>query len=389
MSDHLILIPVFDEASTIGAIVGRAQRHGAVLVVDDGSGDASATAAAAAGAEIRRLPRRRGKGAALQAGFAEALARGVERVVTLDGDGQHDPDDIPRLLAAAEAMPRALVVGRRLARDTAPGATAQIPLDRLNAMRVAGFFINALTEVPLLDTQSGFRVYPSALLRDLGPMRGGFVLETEVLVRAAARGFAVRDVAIEARPVSGRRSRFRPVSDGIAVGRYIAGQVARRLGREALALARAAPGPFIGERRRARHRELAQAVASHRGNPADFATAVGVFILGRVTESTRTWWHSPDTRRLGLLTAGVAATPALLMLTLVHRPLRRLGVDPLTPLIARLYSQDRVAATLHGSAPRSSFGLASAGNEPGRRSGQGRGGGMTSGWPLGPGAAQA
>jgi hypothetical protein len=350
VSDDLILIPVFDEAATISGIVRGARRHGAVLVVDDGSADSTAAEAAGAGADVLRLPRRRGKGAALQAGFAEALARGVERVITLDGDGQHDPEDIPRLLAAARAMPRALVVGRRLTRHADPRG-AQIPLDRLNAMRVAGFFINSLTEAPLLDTQCGFRVYPASLLRQLGPMRGGFVLETEVLVRAAACGFTLRDVAIEARPESARRSRFRPVADGVAVGRYIAGQVARRLGREALALARAVPGPFMGERRRARHRELAQSVALYRGNPADVAAAVGVFMLNRVRQATREWWYSPDTRRLGLLTAGVAATPALLALTLVHRPLRGVGLDPLTALIARIYSQDRVAATLRGGLP--------------------------------------
>jgi hypothetical protein len=381
VSDHLILIPVFNEAGTIGEIVSRAKRHGAVLVVDDGSGDASAAATVAAGGEIVRLCRRRGKGVALQVGFAEALTRGVERVVTLDGDGQHDPDDVPRLLAAAEAMPRALVVGRRLARDPALQAPAQIPRDRLNAMRVAGFFINSLTGAPLLDTQSGFRVYPAALLRDLGPMRGGFVLETEVLVRAAARGFALRDVAIQARPVSGRRSHFRPVSDGIAVGRYLAGQVARRLGHEALALLLAAPAPFIGERRRARHRELAQCVAPYRGNPAELATAVGVFMLSRVTESIRAWWHSPDTQRLALLAAGVAATPALLALTLAHRPLRGLGLDPLTPLIARLYSQDRVAATLPRSASESSPVLACAGDDHGPRPAASRRWGKRTGAP--------
>jgi hypothetical protein len=359
MSDHLILIPVFDEASTVGHVASRAKRHGDVLVVDDGSGDASAAAAGGAGVQVVRLPRRQGKGAALQAGFGEALARGVERVVTLDGDGQHDPDDIPRLLAEAEAMPRALVVGRRLAAGASGEAgAAGIPLARLNAMRVAGFFINALTEVPLLDTQSGFRVYPAALLRDLGPMRGGFVLETEVLVRAAARGWPLRDVGIRAQPVSGRRSRFRPVADGMAVGRYLAGQVIQALAREALALARAAPAPFFGERRRSRHRELAHTVAPFRGNPAELATAVGVFMLHRVCQSLRTWWRSPATARLGLLVAAVAAAPALLALTVAHRPLCGLGVDLLTPFIVRVYSQDRLAATLDRPARSASLALA-------------------------------
>ena len=105
MSDHVTVIPVFNEAPTVGALVARAACQGAVLVVDDGSSDGSADAAAAAGAAVLRLACRRGKGGALRAGFAEALSRGAERVLTLDGDGQHDPDDIPRLLAASAALP--------------------------------------------------------------------------------------------------------------------------------------------------------------------------------------------------------------------------------------------------------------------------------------------
>lgn len=352
MSDHLIVIPVFDEAATIGAIIERARRHGAVLVVDDGSGDAGAAAAAAAGAEVLRLPRRRGKGAALQAGFAEALSRGIEHIVTLDGDGQHDPDDIPRLLAAARATPRALILGRRL---PLPGTRdpdrPQIPLDRLNAMRLAGFFINALTRAPLVDTQSGFRVYPAALLRDLGHLRGGFVLETEVLVRAAARGWPLRDVAIRAHPVSARQSRFRPVADGTAVGCYLAGAVVRALARKGRGLACALPGPFRGDRRRTRHRELAHVVAPYRGNPAQLAMAVGVFILHRAGESSRAWWRSPDTRCLGWLAAGVAASPLLLAVALAHWPLSRIGLDLLTPFITHVYSQDRLAAVLGPADP--------------------------------------
>ena len=96
VSEHLIVIPVFNEAATIGDIVerGAAARPGA------GGGRRldrrSAAVAAAAGAEVVSLGRRRGKGAALRRGFAEGARRGVERLVTLDGDGQHDPDDIPR-----------------------------------------------------------------------------------------------------------------------------------------------------------------------------------------------------------------------------------------------------------------------------------------------------
>jgi len=110
---HVSVIPVFNEASTIGSLVARVACHGPVLVVDDGSSDGSAGAAAAAGAAVIHTGHRRGKGAALRAGFTEALRRGAERVLTLDGDGQHDPEDVPRLLAASAAFPRAIVIGSR------------------------------------------------------------------------------------------------------------------------------------------------------------------------------------------------------------------------------------------------------------------------------------
>ena len=115
VSDDLIVVPVFNEAATIADIVERARLHGPVLVVDDGSTDGTGARARAAGAEVIALGARRGKGAALRCGFAEAARRGAARVVTLDGDGQHEPDEIPRLLKVAVEEPDALVIGGRLA----------------------------------------------------------------------------------------------------------------------------------------------------------------------------------------------------------------------------------------------------------------------------------
>ena len=188
--------------------MARAVSHGSVIVVDDGSADGSAATAAAAGADVLRTAGRCGKGGALALGFAEALSRGAQRVVTLDGDGQHDPDDIPRLLAASDADPHALVIGSRLADGGAGMERA-----RLNALRVASFFINWQTGWDVGDTQSGFRVYPRAALESVVPRRGGFVLETEMLVRAAAAGFAIREVPLSPGRAASRPSRFRPMRD--------------------------------------------------------------------------------------------------------------------------------------------------------------------------------
>src|SRR5947208_7114819 len=111
----IVVVPVFNEAETIGEVVAAARAHAPVLVVDDGSEDASAAAARAAGAEILRHPRRLGKGQAIRTGIAAARSRGASVVVTLDGDGQHDPQDLPAVLDTSQSSPRAIVIGTRLA----------------------------------------------------------------------------------------------------------------------------------------------------------------------------------------------------------------------------------------------------------------------------------
>ena len=340
MSDVLIVIPVFNEADALAQVVARARRHGPVLVVDDGSSDASADIAVRAGADVLRLPRRHGKGEALRRGFAEAVARGVEVALTLDGDGQHDPDEIPRLLAASTREPDALVVGDRLA-----AASGVIPDDRLAAMRVAGFFIDWLIGRPLRDTQSGFRVYPRRLIAAVRPRHGGFVFETEVLVRAAAAGFPIVEAPVTARHFPGRQSRFRPGRDGIAVGAYLSARCLARWRRDVAAVVAALARPFGRERMRARHGELAQFSVPYRDNFGGFMLSVAAVAAHRTAETWRGWWSDPRARRLRLAGAASALTPVLLLAAMAGRPLRALGADPVAFLVRHVYSQDRLAAT--------------------------------------------
>lgn len=351
ITEHLIVIPIFNEAATVADIVERARLHGPVLVVDDGSSDGSAAAAAAAGADVLSLPRRRGKGEALRRAFAEGLRRGVQRVVTLDGDGQHDPDEIPRLLKAAVEDPRALVVGGRLG-GIDESSTPVIPAGRVAALRVAGFFINWLSGVAVVDTQSGFRVYPAAFLSAVTPRHGGFVLESEVLLRAAARGFRIVEVPITPIHFEDRRSRFHPARDGVAVGAFLAGHIAARWAREAgggaLWLARI----FSPSRLRARHREMYRFAAPHRGHPPGWALAVGAFVADRVIRSVERGWRSPHACGLRLAARATAATPLLLALALGRKALAALGLDWLAGAVRRFYPQEEMARTIEAAAPR-------------------------------------
>jgi 2-polyprenyl-6-methoxyphenol hydroxylase-like FAD-dependent oxidoreductase len=353
VSEHLIVIPVFNEAATVADIVERARLHAPVLVVDDGSSDASGAAAAAAGAEVLSLPGRRGKGEALRRGFAEGLRRGARHVVTLDGDGQHDPDEIPRLLKAAVEEPRALVVGGRLGGLAEPPERV-MPAGRVAALRVAGFFINWLSGVGVSDTQSGFRVYPAALLSAVTPRHGGFVLESEMLLRAADHGFKILEVPITPIHFEDRRSRFRPARDGIAVGTFLAGRIVLRWAREAIAGALWLIGIFSPSRLRSRHREMYQFAAPHRASPPGWALAVGAFVADRAIRSVERGWRSAHVQGLRLAGLATAATPLMLALALSRRALAALGVDWLTPAVRRLYSQEELARTLEAPARRAS-----------------------------------
>jgi glycosyl transferase family 2 len=332
----LIVIPVHDEAATIAGVVAEARRHGPVLVVDDGSKDDGAVRAAAAGAEVLRHPRRLGKAQALRTGVAAARARGASVVVTLDGDGQHDPADVPALLAAA--APRTLVIGRRC------DDRGTLAVERVNAIRLAGFFMNWAGGARVLDTQSGFRLYPLALFDDLRLRRGGFVFESEVLLAALARGWRVVEVDITAQPRTGERSRFRPVRDGAAIGAFIAGRVLRRWVGESGAAAGAVGGIVRRERFRARHAAMFEGAAPYADSPPLWGWAVGAVAVNRLVARLGHWWQHPRRRRAVAAAGATAVAPLTVGLLVAQAIVGRRMPDVVTPLVAALYSQDRLDA---------------------------------------------
>lgn len=208
-----VVIPAYGEAATIGPIVRDCrERADGVIVVDDGSRDDTAALAGAAGALVLRNPRNLGKGASLQRGMAAALAQGAALVATLDGDGQHRPEDLPLLLARSRTAPGCIVIGSR----RADGQNA--PRARFVANRIADFWISWAARHPVEDSQSGFRVYPAALLQALAGrqrMARGFAFESEILIEAGRLGVPTVGVPIPA--IYGaalrRPSHFRPVAD--------------------------------------------------------------------------------------------------------------------------------------------------------------------------------
>jgi len=222
-----VVIPAYNEAATLANIIGRARQHIAtVIVVDDGSSDGTADQAEAAGAWVLRQPVNQGKGAALWRGMQEALARGANAVITLDADGQHCPEDIPKLLEVHGRQPHCLVIAARLEhRDRAP------PLRRF-ANGMADFWVSWAAGCPIRDTQSGFRLYPAALLRKLPPLenqRRGFVFESELLIHAAHHGHYPAMVKIATLyPSQGRPSHYRPWHDTLRIVAMVAWELIKQ-----------------------------------------------------------------------------------------------------------------------------------------------------------------
>lgn len=222
-----VLIPAYNEAAIIAEIVGRARRQvDWVIVVDDGSRDATAARAEAAGAVVLHQADNQGKGIGLWRGMRHALEQGATAVITLDADGQHHPEDIPKLLEAHRRCPGRLIVAARLShRDRAPGV-------RRFANGMADFWVSWAAGYPLRDTQSGFRLYPVEFLRQASapePGRHGFVYESALLIQAARCGCYPAAVAIETLYLAqGRPSHYRPWRDTSRIIKLVAGLLLKR-----------------------------------------------------------------------------------------------------------------------------------------------------------------
>jgi glycosyltransferase involved in cell wall biosynthesis len=190
-----------------------------VIVVDDGSCDATREIATGSADVVIALPQNRGKGAALRAGLRRAMELACEAVVTLDADGQHDPAAVPRLLRALGHAD--VVIG---ARRAAP----PMPWGRRVSNRLASSAVSACTGRGIPDSQSGFRALRAGVVSGiaLGPdaesWGDGYEYETAVLIHAVRRGCRLAFVPVPTMYPGGAVSHFRGVRDTARVARSIA-----------------------------------------------------------------------------------------------------------------------------------------------------------------------
>lgn len=219
-----VVIPAYDCAATIEAVVNGARLQvDRVVVVDDGSHDDTAALAERAGAVVLRNATNLGKGASLRRGVDWCRRNGVSHALSMDGDGQHLPDQIPRVVDESKRRPEALVVGSRI---IDPGIVSPA---RLFGNRFANRWVEIACGETIPDTQSGFRVYPVAATSMLATRAARFAFETEVLIRAVRAEIPIVSVPIEVYypPADERRSHYRPWIDTVRIIFVVLGLIFR------------------------------------------------------------------------------------------------------------------------------------------------------------------
>jgi glycosyltransferase involved in cell wall biosynthesis len=212
-----VVIPIFNEEPTIGDILKRLKttlqkislKH-ELIVVDDCSTDRSLEISKNHSAKVYSLKKHMGKGYALRVGFAKAKG---EIIATIDSDGSHRPEELPLLLTPILRDQADFVIGSRFLNNEPVSAK------KLNAIGVRLFnaLIKVFTRTEVTDSQSGYRVMKSEILKALSLVSGEYEIESEMLVKTAHRGFRVKEVPISFEQRTYGRSRLDPVVDGFKI----------------------------------------------------------------------------------------------------------------------------------------------------------------------------
>jgi len=222
-----VVIPAYNESATIRDLAIRTLTFvDNVIIVDDGSTDDTVDCLKGLNLTVIEHEVNKGKAESLWDGMRYALDMGVDAIITLDGDGQHSPKDIPALLDKYEQYPNTLVIAARLLnRQNAPRA-------RLFANQFADFWVSWASGQCIYDSQSGYRLYPAALLKAVTVPHDytrGFVFESEIIIESCRKKFACVAVPINSVYHSNARaSHFRPVLDIAKIVLMIAWKIISR-----------------------------------------------------------------------------------------------------------------------------------------------------------------
>ena len=206
-------IPAYNDAATIGSVVLKAKKHvDKVLVVDDGSTDSIAEIASLAGAEVIKHDQNLGKGVALKEAFNWAIQKKIDILVTLDGDGQHNPDEIPSLTKPIITGVADAVNGSRFM-----GKNSDTPGYRKLGQNILTTATNIGSRLKITDSQNGFRAFSKKTFTTFKFKTPGMGIESEMLLDLDKEGFRILEVPISCKYDVDKPSKKNPLSHGVSV----------------------------------------------------------------------------------------------------------------------------------------------------------------------------
>ncbi len=211
-----VIIPTYNEAEQIGGLIREIRLQDLdVLVVDDGSADNTASIARDNGAVVLTSEKNRGKGFSLIKGFDYCTGHSYDAVITMDGDGQHLPADIPFFLRLATYSDSAIFIGNRMHK------TKNMPALRFLTNKFMSWFLSRLTKQEIPDTQCGFRLIKSGVLNHIKLTTSQYETESEILIKAARLGYKIESVPIKTIYAGEEKSRINPFIDTLRFIRLV------------------------------------------------------------------------------------------------------------------------------------------------------------------------
>lgn len=210
-----VIIPTYNESKAIAGLINQIHKlELKAIIIDDGSEDDTVKIAMEAGAEVLRNQSNTGKGASLIKGYAFAVSRGFDAVISMDGDGQHSTDDIKAFIQRAESSNCGIIIGTRMA------MIQEMPVLRIITNRFMSRIISAIIKQHIPDTQCGFRLVKKEVLQKMDLSTSKYETESEILIKAARLGFKIESVPVKT-IYSGQKSQINPFVDTLRFLRFM------------------------------------------------------------------------------------------------------------------------------------------------------------------------
>jgi glycosyltransferase involved in cell wall biosynthesis len=210
-----VITPTYNEAKAIGEVISQIRAHNLeIIVVDDGSKDRTSEIARSCGATVLKNETNQGKGASLIKGFNYALTQDFDAVITMDGDGQHLPSDIPYFIRLATYSSSGIFIGNRMSKPKS------MPLSRFLTNKFMSWLISKVAKQNIPDTQCGFRLIKKDVLKSIEFKTRKYETESEILIKASRLGFKIESVPIKS-VYADEKSQINPFIDTLRFIRFI------------------------------------------------------------------------------------------------------------------------------------------------------------------------